>query len=314
MPSTSDTAVNTRGYAFHLPSLGLPDPAGEWVQLRGAYGSKDACISLLKSSSATTVAPLQHVSNQRTVFEIEHAGAVWIFEAPGPSQANPRSQLFSINVQRLRAASAPPSNRTKLPNDIDWIFVNAQAQEVEYGSFDRSEEMLLDLHRTLGGRFSMAGLRIFTNCINPTPSQAEPILPRAHSFDDVEARKRESQNEAKVVWQMMSSSYLNKNWLRKLHDDAIAAGLRQPTDVFDPSKPIAMYRVHEEDDFDNVRSLDYALCNMEGTYPHPLQATWLPLPDDAADPVWVRCGINLFRFNLGRRLFSKAEWPPHAAS
>lgn len=100
-PSASSFVVDPNGYLFKLPSLGLPDPAGEWVRVCGAIGSRDEAIRLVGDHKAAD-APLRRIDGKYGIKELEHDGSIWFFPTSYlpqfRAQFTARPQLFSINV------------------------------------------------------------------------------------------------------------------------------------------------------------------------------------------------------------------------
>lgn len=316
MASDRVVATDANGYLFQLPSLGLPDPAGERVQVCGAIGPKDQCIALVEGSD-TSNAPLRQSNTKYNHLEVEYKGAVWRFPTALRCTGGSLPQLFSTKVQRVPAAKASIGTRTKLPDEVDWIYMNKEAQQLEMGQFRGSEKQLLDLHKTLGGQFTMKVLRHYRRCINPSSSEAEPIVPPIESNSPGAAAQRKKKTkgleQAWTLWLSLSSSSISKDWLKQLHNDAVAAGLRESTDKFDSNDNLARFRVSPEDDWD-IRGLDYALCSKDWSRPSAAEAEWLPVPEHAAEASWVRLGVNLMRYEVGRKLITKEEWPPRATT
>lgn len=144
-------------------------------------------------------------------------------------------------------------------------------------------------------------------CSNPTPAQAVPPRPPADPCAAVVWTKQREKVRAHAykLWEDKVSESMSKDWLRQVHKDAVAAGIRK--EAFNPSSRLASFRMSHEDDWD-IRGLDYALDSETGLPSEKLK--WLPMPAHAADPEWVRLGVNLFRSGIGRRLITKEEWPP----
>lgn len=259
---------------------------------------------------------MRRIEGKYGIKELEHEGAIWFFPTSYlpqfRAQFTARPQLFSINVQRLPASTAPPADRTKLPKGTGWIYMNTRAQQMEYGALDHEEDQLQHLYKTFEGQFSIEVLRHYLRCLNPTAAEAEPVVAPIESDDPVKIAERKETSEAVsdawALWGCMGGTYVSKDWLKQIHQDAIDAGLRKPTDVLQPDSNVARFRVSREDDWD-IRGLDYALRSEDGNPPAAL-ADWKPLPQHAAAPEWVRLGVNLFRCDVGRRLIKEEEWPP----
>lgn len=70
---------------------------------------------------------------------------------------------------------------------------------------------------------------------------------------------------------------------------------------------VSTFRVSPEEDED-FRGIDYALTTKG--FEHVKEGEWRPLPLQAMDQEWVRCGVNLARWQAGKKLFTREEWPP----
>lgn len=325
MPAAHETVLDAQGYLFQIPCLGLPDPGGEWVTLRAAIGTKKQCTSLLETCKPTD-AKLCKPDGNYEVVEAEHDGAVWFFPMlrllKGGSK---KPELLSVNVRRQPISSPPKAYRLKLPSGIDVAFLNKSTKLFEYkGSSwtrvkedDDDEELDLakdfnvnirtpDSHK-LDESVAMEAVELMRICRNPTAAQAEPARPPSDPSLVVQWSNERSKIRAHAykLWDDQVNEKVNKDWLRKVHKDAVAAGLRQPT--FNAKSQLARFRISREDDWD-IRGYDYALDSEKGLPEDKLE--WLPMPAHAADPEWVRCGVNLFRSGIGRRLITKEEWPP----
>ena len=125
-----------------------------------------------------------------------------------------------------------------------------------------------------------------------------------------ERKKRinEERDRAHEALSAMSNDAVSEAWLREIYQDAVAAGLRK-SPIFNEDRPIFKVRVSHEPDRD-VRGLDYALVPDDEDFSAPKEGNWMPVPPHAFTPEYVRAVVNLFRVGAGKRLFSKAEWPP----
>lgn len=149
MSSSRKPALNAEGFLFQLPSLGLPDPAGEWVQLRVAVGSQKSCALLLrKAKPGDTLRLIKPDAAKHDVVEAEMDGAVWhfpIFSASSQS-SKPKSQpeLLEVYVKR-QAASSYASNSlardlTRLPTGLQTVFLNKATKLFHYEGVDSSQK------------------------------------------------------------------------------------------------------------------------------------------------------------------------------
>lgn len=293
MPSSApQTAVWVRGYCFQLPPLGLPDPAGEWVPVRAAMGAQAACTPLLLDCCVE--APMRSSPDaQYDLFEIEYEDAIWFLPLlPFPSSPDTEPDVFTIYIWRCPVTVATTSSRPRLPFPVRVMFVSPSAPRLEcspeyIGSADPS---------------CMANSKLFRICVDPTIAESQPT-----EGERVKWRINGEVDKAWEAWSAMGRGASNEVWMRQVHNDAVAAGLRKST-IFDAAKPIFRLRISPEYDGD-VRGFDYALCR-EGDHSASRPEDWLPAPQHAFSPDFVRCGVNLLRLELGGRLFTKKEWPP----
>lgn len=99
MPSKRQSITDSRGYIFQLPSLGLPDPEGHFVDLRVAIGTRqDATVALQDKNIA---APRRYASSQCTILPVEDEGALYFLPLVLPEHPSPKTEVFTIRVPRL---------------------------------------------------------------------------------------------------------------------------------------------------------------------------------------------------------------------
>lgn len=132
MPAKHHTAIDDRGYFFCLPSLGLPDSAGEWVTIRGAIGPMTALPRIkVKLGSAAAATPLRTPpASGWACKSIDLEGAVWLLpKSEATSAPNSHSlELFTVKVWRTPSPSAAPPQKGKTAGqdilvcleDSDW--------------------------------------------------------------------------------------------------------------------------------------------------------------------------------------------------
>lgn len=302
--ASSQTIVDERGWSFQLPALGIPDPAGEWTPIRAAIGKREACNSLLLDRG--TRAPLRHLKGEYTVKEIEYEDAVWILPLLPSEGLDQEPYIFTVNVHRVRVSAAPETPRLKISIPVRIVFYNPVAQRLEC-----NPDFL-----GLGDPAALAESELLRICIDPSPSQCNPatfattLYGNMSNLTAAERKKRisEERDRAHEALSAMSNDAVSEGWLREIYQDAVAAGLRR-SPVFNEDRPIFKVRVSHEPDRD-VRGLDYALVADDEDFTAPKGGNWLPVPPHAFTPEYVRAVVNLFRSGVGKRLFSKAEWPP----
>lgn len=324
MPSTTSAAIDERGFLFHLPKLGLSDPAGppKWARIFVAYGTKAECFA--HKDPQPKEAPLRNCSGKTKIFEVEIDGIVWYLPTwLHPTDEN-AAEVFSLNVQLLPVSAAPPSERAKVPDHMAFVFMSRMGSQLalEFGSFEHEEERpklsdeeyLKTLTEGLGlTGLCLEGVKLFRRCSETTSEQREALpLPKSRTEGEEQAKARApAKDTAHKLWYAMLPLSISKGWQKKIQQDRVAAGLRAPGH-FNPDELGFRIRISPEE-YENWRGFDYALID-ENDHPSAEEADWLPLPEEAFDPKWVRTGVNLMRYAVYRDLFTKDDWPPWPAS
>lgn len=116
MPSSSKSVVDERGYVFCLPTLGMPDPAGEWVSIKVAMGTKEKAISLLNEGGYD--APRRFACNRYKIVAVDYESAVWILPFCAPEKKAKDTETFTLKVRRLPPADIPGASRLKVPDGL----------------------------------------------------------------------------------------------------------------------------------------------------------------------------------------------------
>lgn len=334
MPPTNETAIDPVGCLIHLPQLGLPNPAGELQRVLVAIGKQDECFRLLEKNKAAD-APLRPATLATmcyNIIEVNVNGIVWLVPVSlHPSSAS-LPELFSIEIQRFRASSMPPGQRTQAPDNTEWCWLEREGGEVvmNLGGFttkrektwfargpnESDENILKDMEEAFGLKdLSLEGLQLFRRCSDTTSAQREPPL-RPETKGHLEAiqlkmKEKQTIDAAWKIWSATAQIQVRPEWKQQLQREGIAAGLFMPT-MFNQEEAKARFRISPEEDGD-VRGMDYSIFRNDG-WPSEQHAEWRPLPEDVSNPKWVRCGVNLMRYTLGKRLFTEEDWPPRPTS
>lgn len=124
MPSSNQSVIDKRGYIFSLPTLGLPDLAGEWVHVEVAIASKDAGILALNAGAYD--APRRFPCSQDSVIDVEYEGAVWILPLCAPEKSANDTEVFTLKARRHLASSLPDPKRIKLLDGLGMWCVEHQ--------------------------------------------------------------------------------------------------------------------------------------------------------------------------------------------
>lgn len=154
---------------------------------------------------------------------------------------------------------------------------------------------------------------LFELCLNPTEAQCEPATPAELAARAGNEDEHDETVKAWGRWAAMCLDEVNEGWLREVHLEAVAKGLRSnDSSSFDPQQQLVRLRAHAAPNY-NVEWLDYTVCQ-RGDSSIPNGAEWKPLPEHAYSADFVRCTINLVRKECGRRLFRRKDWPPRGAN
>lgn len=124
------TFANGNGYRFVLPSLGLPDPKGEWVTIEAALTTTtnrlNAHKTLSRAKYSSRCRMLSPSAGGVTV-DVEHDGALWLLPILQPDGKDD-PQAFTLRVRRYPApgtpAAAPPQNEDLLSDAAASLFPN----------------------------------------------------------------------------------------------------------------------------------------------------------------------------------------------
>lgn len=331
LPSRSSTpSPDDRGYLFHLPSLGIPDSEGEWVTVRAASGTKEQCASLLTNGKPLD-APLRDPRGKDKVVDTEFQGCVWLLPTTHLQEDESKSELFSVRVYRKPAASVPGRReRMRHANSVQAVFVNKSKHEwdvfksmrpkVENATLPESKAAKLNedfsvpiptpSNSSPDGFLALEGLKVFQLCVNPTSAQSKALKPPKDAAEVEQWKKRQVDigQCALDLWRARGPDCVSMDWIKEAHIEAARAGLRKfHWDPRDGVLQLANMRQSPEVDGD-VRGMEYALNEKEARRTG-MAVQWRPLPAHAADEEWVRCGVNIVRRAMGKKLFTKDGWP-----
>lgn len=134
----SHTLVDTRGYIFKFPTLGLPDVAGEWHLIQAAITNTDMATPRFFDGPASAAAPRYPVHGDG-LLSLEHDDAVWIVPLLRPQQAFPETELFTLQARRERLTIMPRKRRPKTVDGGD-MFIFPHAARLPGFDFSRLTE------------------------------------------------------------------------------------------------------------------------------------------------------------------------------
>lgn len=113
----SQTLVDQRGYVFSLPTLGLPDPAGEWISIGAAIGTKEKAIDFVRRGAFNE--PRRYACDREALVVVEFEGAAWILPFCAPqTRTTLTAESFTLKVRRLPLIDASEYSRIKLPDGL----------------------------------------------------------------------------------------------------------------------------------------------------------------------------------------------------
>lgn len=115
--------MNERGYIFVLPSLGLVDPAGEWVSVKAAITTSARQSASVALQNPSLNGPPCYPSGEYTIVEAEYEGAVWFLPIVQHSEAAEAGEpdFFTVQAQRVPFNAAIKIDRIKIPNKAQTI-------------------------------------------------------------------------------------------------------------------------------------------------------------------------------------------------
>lgn len=278
MPAPQQAAIDDRGYFFSLPTLGMPDPAGEWVPLKAAIAplEMNSCLKLEFESPATSTAPLRTPPTINcTTKLIEYQNALWVLPKVPPQRAPSHTpEFFTVKVWRKPLPAKPDLKATKIDNDeklvclagtTDWQFFGR-------GSGPRTAEEL-DFH--------VKAMAI--GCRNVDPPSSGPRQPTAAELDI----------EREFTKEELDGNIFTPEWCEEIDlfkGTPAGTGRKKQTHV--------QMRVHPQEHGD-FRGMDYVL-RAEGDFSPPRDDEWKPMPARATLPGVQRCWVNMSRWSMGR--------------
>lgn len=277
MPSTNQAVLDPRGYFFSLPTLGMPDPAGEWVPLKAAIAPLEMLSSIkyqFSSPASTTAAPLRTPpATNCTTRLIEYQHALWTLPKVPPKSSSPSSsnevELFTVNVKRTPLPSRPDPRVSKLENHEQVVCLIGSTFKLAGEGPRCPEELSLELK-------AMA-----VCCRNVDPPNSGPRQPTAAELDI----------EKEYTSKEMDGNLFNPEWCDEIDlFKGVAGPGRKETHV--------QMRVHPQMDGD-FRGMDYVL-RAEGDFSPVRDDEWKPMPARAMLPGMQRCWVNMIRKLVGR--------------
>lgn len=318
--SPTQTAYEPHGFMLQLPSLGLPDPAGEWVTLRAATGTREECVALLTAWRPEEEVPLRPTETEFGTVKAQFQGAIWSIPT-AHAKTGSKSELFRVKIRRqLASAVSEDVQRKRFTNDVEAVFLAKASQELKAVPLSVSQASKLedDLCVQITGcpsdaTCSLATWELLQLCANTTTAQCQPPTPPEDptAAAQWEGNRKKVHDAAKYLWGTRANRYVNLGWFQGLRDVAME-GLDNATrdklmEEEDPQLHLGGFIVSPEEDGD-FRGIDYTLSSRD--IPDVKDGGWRPMPLHGMDQEWVRCRVNLARSDTGKKLFTKEDWPP----
>lgn len=119
MAPSHQSAVDPRGYIFKLPTLGLPDPNGQWVHIKVAIGLKHQAAAALQDPNVS--APRRYACDRYALVDLDYEGACFIIPLCLPELPSPATEVFTLRVRRHLAEDLPCDDRIKLPDGLGFF-------------------------------------------------------------------------------------------------------------------------------------------------------------------------------------------------
>lgn len=299
--------IDERGYFFALPSLGLPDPAGEWVTIKGAVGIEQQALPLVLNSSSTTTARMRSPGVDDKVMDVEYQGALWLLPLVAPrGKPNDPPEVFNVRVQRFLPSVAPDPARRKLDDNLTWVCLMPTEGMTAYLA-SLSTPASCPAGKTEGEHSSPAGSTPSTSGPAPSP----PTTSRPKLFMQTQVRQEEEGKGRKGSdkWEDWAGESLDEGWCRSVMLKALKEFSQSDPSV--SAKPVTiLLREHPAWNGD-FRSLDYTVVRVDedasGSFG---EHRWTPLPPGACKPGAERRLVNMAREKVRMRPFGEDEWPP----
>lgn len=123
--SSQKSVMDSRGYLFLLPPLGLPDPTDEWVQVKAAIGTKQGALHRLVHDKSLKT-PLRHKQAGTVLMPIDVKDGTLILPFFKPASEDPSSppEYFSTHARYVPSGQYCDDGmytQSRLPDDINWV-------------------------------------------------------------------------------------------------------------------------------------------------------------------------------------------------
>lgn len=282
--------MDERGFAFVLPHLGLPDPAGEWAIVPAAIGLRQDVLERLVHDNALHFSVIRGGGSDTALVPAIFQGALWIlplFKPASPSPAAPPEFFYAKAWRLLPDTLAGVEGR---PNELEYT-----CDWVVYSMTSYTDQMEANSSAATSTQSQHQGQSFRTYRIECGPAwYAKFQAQHALLEDDV----LEGDNIFKEEW--CKQTFLERS---AAHRDS---GHSSDLDARELRIRVRV-RPAKGNDF---TSLDYAIVGKGNASPSLSDEDWLPVPSYATKPQAMRHAVNIARRGAGKSVFSEEEWPP----
>lgn len=167
------TFVDGKGYRFTLPSLGLPDPAGQWVLVHGAVTTNQTdTLAALSKTSSNTQSAMRYPPGDCVTIDVTHEGALWVLpllDLKGSTDC----ETFTVKVRRV----APPRDDDDQDGNLAATFTRLNT------SYSATSSQLTE-SRSLSPTASVSDASLCALSLDDTVSVASTVQTLATSDDE----------------------------------------------------------------------------------------------------------------------------------
>lgn len=186
------TVIDGKGYSFKLPSLGLPDPAGEWVVVECCIAKPPSVLDDIFGGSSSGPSPFPPTSpppkrrmrfpfGDYTTIQVNHDHAIWYLPILGLSpevgdDCYKAFEIFTVRVQRKPSeeeqtsggndATTPMAPLSRSPSTLSL----ASASESKASSFANLDIASTFSDISLANSASTSSLGASSSVTSTTPS------------------------------------------------------------------------------------------------------------------------------------------------
>lgn len=304
------TVVNERGYAFVLPSLGLPKPLGELVVVQAAIGPKDLGAPAF-FYDASKKDERRYPSEGCNALQVEHERAIWTLPLLPPTKNLPTIETFTLQVRRDSPVMMSVKPRLQVPDNVTMFMTVQPAGKPGPGRTPATLKEVENVLAMLPGH--MANEVSFWTGIMKAGTYFNPsFLPLFESVLDlpdygIEATAERRQVdmgpvERQLDWQETPHEAMTQQFMMETVIAAVGVANERkiPVESFSPGSTMRAVR------WGNGVRLEYAILTRDDHTPQ--EDEWLPLPAHAFKPGHEVAFVNQSRQRMGMGTITEEEW------